>query len=155
MKKWLIVLGMILIVIALSSSATAATYLKPDFSYHTSGRTAWFTDESVGLNIVEWYWTFGDDNHSDEQDPVHTFPGYGKYNITLTVTNSYGEIQSVAKNIELVRTPAGPYDSVTFLVPVILVVVGIITAAVVRDPYARVGAVVVIIGGLYFVVTSL
>ncbi|MBC7946933.1 MAG: PKD domain-containing protein [Chitinophagaceae bacterium] len=44
-----------------------------------------FTDESV--DPVSWNWDFGDGTFSTLQDPVHTFPALGQYNVTLTVTN--------------------------------------------------------------------
>ena len=102
---------------ALSSSAAVTAYLKADFSYRTLDKTAWFTDESFGMSIVQWHWTFGDRNYSYDQNPVHTFPGYGTYNITLTVTNANGVLQTAAKNIVLSPAAASPYLSAGFVVP--------------------------------------
>lgn len=45
-----------------------------------------FTDQSIGP--VTWDWDFGDGlPHSSAQNPTHSFPGLGTYNVTLTVTN--------------------------------------------------------------------
>ncbi len=45
-----------------------------------------FTDQSIGP--VSWSWDFGDGSPvSTLQNPVHTFPALGPYNVTLTVTN--------------------------------------------------------------------
>ncbi|MBL7739607.1 MAG: PKD domain-containing protein, partial [Chitinophagaceae bacterium] len=45
-----------------------------------------FTDQSVGATA--WSWDFGDGSPvSTLQNPVHTFPAYGSYSVTLTVTN--------------------------------------------------------------------
>ena len=45
-----------------------------------------FTDQSIGP--VTWQWDFGDGSPiSILQNPVHTFPALGNYNVTLTVTN--------------------------------------------------------------------
>lgn len=44
-----------------------------------------FTDHSVGADT--WAWDFGDGTTSSDVNPVHTFPGSGTYNVTLTVTN--------------------------------------------------------------------
>lgn len=152
MKRILSALVLIAMVGVLSSSAAATPYLEVDFSYKTLNKTAWFTDESFGMSIVEWHWTFGDRNYSYEQNPVHTFPGYGTYNITLTVTNANGVLHTAAKNIVLSAAAGSPYLSANFVVPLILVVAALIVVAMARNDYLRLGCIVVIIGGVYFIV---
>jgi gliding motility-associated-like protein len=44
-----------------------------------------FRDSSIGA--TSWFWDFGDGTNSTEQNPVHTFPSYNTYNVTLTVSN--------------------------------------------------------------------
>ncbi len=44
-----------------------------------------FTDRSLGAE--SWQWNFGDGQSSTEQNPTHTFPAYGVYNVSLTVKN--------------------------------------------------------------------
>jgi gliding motility-associated-like protein len=44
-----------------------------------------FTDQSLGAQA--WSWNFGDGGSSTSQTPVHNFPAFGAYNVTLTVTN--------------------------------------------------------------------
>ncbi|MBS1655844.1 MAG: PKD domain-containing protein, partial [Bacteroidetes bacterium] len=44
-----------------------------------------FSDQSIGA--TGWQWDFGDGNTSTAQNPVHSFPGLGSFNVTLTVTN--------------------------------------------------------------------
>lgn len=44
-----------------------------------------FTDQSVLPQT--WFWDFGDGFTSFAQNPVHIFPAYGTYSVTLTVTN--------------------------------------------------------------------
>jgi PKD repeat protein len=43
-----------------------------------------FTDLSTG-NIFSWNWDFGDGTFSQEQNPIHLFPGPGAYEICLVV----------------------------------------------------------------------
>lgn len=45
-----------------------------------------FSDQSIGP-VATWFWNFGDGVTSTLQNPVHTFPGLGTYNVTLTVTS--------------------------------------------------------------------
>jgi PKD repeat protein len=51
--------------------------------------TVTFTDLSAG-NPTSWQWDFGDGTTSTEQNPVHTYQQEGAYDVTLTVSNSYG-----------------------------------------------------------------
>lgn len=53
-----------------------------------------FADQSTG-NIVEWEWDFGDGSVSPQQNPVHTFPDEGTYEICLQVTNLVGNCVDV------------------------------------------------------------
>jgi len=47
-----------------------------------------FTDCST--NATTWVWNFGDGKTSSEQNPTHTYNTIGRYNVTLTATNSAG-----------------------------------------------------------------
>src|SRR5258706_783950 len=47
-----------------------------------------FTDTSH--NAVSWFWTFGDGNTSNQQNPTHTYPAPGYYNVTLSITDNNG-----------------------------------------------------------------
>ncbi|MFH0966276.1 MAG: PKD domain-containing protein [Methanobacteriota archaeon] len=51
--------------------------------------TVQFTDLSTGYP-KQYEWSFGDGSQDSVKDPVHIFQKGGAYNVTLTVTNSYG-----------------------------------------------------------------
>jgi PKD repeat protein len=51
--------------------------------------TVTFTDLSTG-NPTSWQWDFGDGTTSTEQNPTHVYEREGAYDVTLTVSNSYG-----------------------------------------------------------------
>ena len=72
-----------------------------DFSYTVDNLTVTFTDLSSDPDgtIVSWLWDFGDGNTSTEQNPTHTYAAYGKYNVTLTVTDSDGATDTITKQI--------------------------------------------------------
>ncbi|OPX73454.1 MAG: outer membrane biogenesis protein BamB [Methanoregulaceae archaeon PtaB.Bin108] len=57
--------------------------------------TVTFTDESTE-SITGWHWDFGDGSTSSVQNPVHTYPGPGKYTVNLTVMGPGGTV-SLAK----------------------------------------------------------
>ena len=55
----------------------------------TAPLTVKFTDLSTG-NPISWAWNFGDGTSSTEQNPTHVYRLEGTYDVSLTVTNSYG-----------------------------------------------------------------
>jgi beta propeller repeat protein len=48
-----------------------------------------FSDNSTG-SPCSWSWDLGDGNHSDEANPVHVYQAPGLYNVTLCVSNEFG-----------------------------------------------------------------
>ena len=52
--------------------------------------TVQFLDLSVGNNIVDWNWDFGDGNTSTGFWPIHTYDAEGVYDVTLTITTADG-----------------------------------------------------------------
>jgi PKD repeat protein len=70
-----------------------------------------FTD--LSSNIPDnWYWNFGDDNFSTEQNPVHNFTSNGSFNVCLTASNVAGE-NTFCNTINIVNnyeTPAAAFE---------------------------------------------
>ena len=54
-----------------------------------------------------WAWDFGDGSQSTERSPLHQFPGNGKYEVCLTVQNSYGA-STFCRNVWIGITDAPP-----------------------------------------------
>jgi len=67
--------------------------------------TVQFTDLSTS-NPTEWYWTFGDDNVSNMQNPIHTYANPGTYTVSLTARNSGGSSTPAVKTDYI--TVSGP-----------------------------------------------
>ena len=61
-----------------------------DFTYQ-------FTNKSVGA--VSYKWDFGDGETSVEESPIHTFAGYGKFQVKLEVANANGDIRSSQQEV--------------------------------------------------------
>ncbi len=55
------------------------------FPEYISDMTIAFTDMSMG-NIDSWFWNFGDNNTSAEQNPQHTYAEAGIYIVTLAIS---------------------------------------------------------------------
>lgn len=81
-----------------------------DFDANT---TTGKTPLTVGFNDLSinspgnWRWDFGDGESSDLENPVHTYSATGMYSVTLTVTNQYGNNQTIKLDYITVlsRTP--------------------------------------------------
>jgi len=67
-----------------------------------------FNDTS-DASPTRWQWDFGDGLNSTVQNPVHTYPSAGSYNVTLTAWNDLGS-DTETKNIFVGDNPDGiPY----------------------------------------------
>ena len=81
-----------------------------DFSKQNTGPcTVSFTDLSVpnpGSTVVGWLWDFGDGTTSTLQNPTHTFPSSGTYNVCLT-TYVTGATQSCFQKVCKPIVPKG------------------------------------------------
>lgn len=63
---------------------------RASFTFQVVGLTATFRDTSTG-DPTAWLWDFGDQTPvSTQRNPVHVFPGPGRYVVTLTVSNAIG-----------------------------------------------------------------
>jgi len=60
-----------------------------------------FTDTSTDIDstIVFWQWDFDDGGFSVKQNPTHRYSTVGEYNISLTVVDSRGAIDTIKKTI--------------------------------------------------------
>jgi PKD repeat protein len=108
-----------------TTATIADTEPAADFSAApTSGPepvTVAFTDNSASYDGIEtWNWDFDNDGETDstEQNPTHEYLEYGRYTVSLTVTESDGDCDAITKSdyILVIRVneppeadPSGPY----------------------------------------------
>ncbi|MBK8952383.1 MAG: PKD domain-containing protein [Chitinophagaceae bacterium] len=71
-------------------TAPVTTRCEPDLTVN-------FQDISTG-GAIGWHWDFGDGGTSNTQNPSHTYTGYGAFNVTLIVTNSFGCTDTLVRN---------------------------------------------------------
>jgi len=88
-----------------------------------------FSDTSQGYGhgfIVDWNWSFGDGNSSNQQSPNHQYYEEGIYNVTLRITDDKGFIDSITKSVvvravslvvDFMWTPSDPtvLDTIQFI----------------------------------------
>jgi gliding motility-associated-like protein len=68
-----------------------------------------FTDLSTGPSaLVTWYWGFGDESASNQQNPTHSYSTPGDYSVYLAVKDINGCIDTVRKDITVVLMPDVP-----------------------------------------------
>jgi len=69
-----------------------------------------FTDQSSGA--VSWLWNFGDGDTSTLQNPTHTFTSIDSFNVTLTVVNADGCMNSMGiANAILISPPQVMFEA--------------------------------------------
>jgi PKD repeat protein len=78
-----------------------------DYNWHCDGLTCQFTDASEDRDgsISGWNWNFGGTGSSSLEDPSHTFPGPGEYQVTLTVTDNGGATDQSTAGVEVEAPP--------------------------------------------------
>jgi len=72
-----------------------------DFSHSTKRTSVTFIDQSTDSDgtIVSWFWDFGDGKARTEENPRHSYRGYGTYMVTLTVTDDDGAKNPQSKTV--------------------------------------------------------
>jgi PKD repeat protein len=89
--------------IVLDVQLEAGEGLIPDFNANMTtiapGGNINFTDNTWGLNLVSWSWTFegGEPASSSLQNPTVTYNQTGTFDVTLTVTNEDGQVETITK----------------------------------------------------------
>jgi PKD repeat protein len=72
-----------------------------------------FFDRSEGTPPLRYLWDFGDGSTSFEQNPTHTYATNGKYSVSLTVTNSFGQDTQTLPGFIGIGDPPVPQFSVS------------------------------------------
>jgi hypothetical protein len=62
--------------------------------------TVSFTNKS-SIKAQNYSWNFGDGTTSTAKDPVHAFPAYGSYTVTLTAYDVHGCSRMISKKLNL------------------------------------------------------
>lgn len=82
------------------------------FDYVLDDFTATFSNISNQINensIIEYNWNFGDGFISNNPNPIHTYQDFGLYEVTLIVTDEYG--QDSSPHLELVNIILGDINN--------------------------------------------
>jgi hypothetical protein len=115
-----------LALLALSSSVSASTPLQAAFDYEQDGNTVVFRDYSLGFNLAEFRWEFGDSTFSTEQSPTHTYKYTGNYSVMLLIVDSTGQTSSIVKivYIESINAEGVPLGTLLMLFLILIGLIG-------------------------------
>tara|TARA_B110000211_G_C14073335_1_gene550910 strand:- start:401 stop:1471 length:1071 start_codon:yes stop_codon:yes gene_type:complete len=86
---------------------------KANFKYenHCLNNLIYFEDLSDSKSlIVSWYWEFGDEAISMDQNPIHAYSESGEYLVKLTIKTEKGISFISTKNISIVTPPFAFFD---------------------------------------------
>jgi len=89
----------------------ATLYQSPNAGFSTRSpvcdgdETAFADETNGGLGPYTYSWSFGDGSSSTDQSPKHAYPGPGRYNVSLTVTDSNGCSNSAAESVLVSQRP--------------------------------------------------
>lgn len=64
------------------------------------------TSPGTDLTSISFLWNFGDGQTATAVSPTHVYANPGNYNVTLTVTNSIGCVDSITKQVTVVAPPS-------------------------------------------------
>ena len=78
------------------------------YKISVDGNTVTFQNES--RNAANYEWDFGDGTTSTEENPVHTYPGKGKYVPTLYATSSDGVKAEASTVLHIAKTSSVKLD---------------------------------------------
>jgi gliding motility-associated-like protein len=67
-----------------------------------------FLDISTGQGINQWFWSFGNGEANNVQNPSYAYDEGGEYTVTLVVTDSNGCVDTTFKNINIALPPVVP-----------------------------------------------
>jgi len=73
-----------------------------DFTSQVDVATGTVTFVSTSKNGNNYFWNFGDNITSTQENPIHSYTRDGNYSITLQVSNAAGAIASITKTINIV-----------------------------------------------------
>lgn len=91
----------------------SAESVAADFTYLPSGLTMNFTDASVvDSDVVVWAWDFGDGSTSPDQNPSRAYASAGTYDVTLDITTSCGNTDTITHSVSVSASVSVPPTTV-------------------------------------------
>jgi len=77
------------------------------------GQPTQFTSTSTGQNITSYQWNFGDNSTGTGSSISHQYAQGGTYQVTLTVTTSYGCTDDITQTVSVIEQPTASFNAST------------------------------------------
>ncbi len=78
-------------------------------NYADCDKTYEATFDNISSGSTNYEWDFGDGSTSNDEEPIHNFPGIGVYDVTLTARDTIcGTQQSIVQQVEFTDTLVPP-----------------------------------------------
>ena len=86
------------------------------FSERCDGLTCVFTDASTDEDgrVAGWSWGFGDGESAATQNPSHTYPAEGSYQVTLVAADDNDAVATVSKSVTVIAPPPNSPPTAAF-----------------------------------------
>ncbi|MCP4521825.1 MAG: PKD domain-containing protein [Cytophagales bacterium] len=81
------------------------------FNNECLGDTNRFQNTSVGEEIIDYSWNFGDETISSLENPIHKYETPDSYTISLEVTTSNGCISSKIQEVQIYNLPVADFTN--------------------------------------------
>ncbi|MBL0309713.1 MAG: PKD domain-containing protein [Bacteroidetes bacterium] len=97
-------------------SVSVFNELIADFKYSgiCDGDSTSFTDITSSYSVVRWQWNFGDGSFlSALKNPKHKFTIPDSYVVNFTVENAIGCVDTVQKNVQIIRKPTASFSKIS------------------------------------------
>ena len=83
-----------------------ANEAKFKYENHCLNNLIYFEDLSLSKStIIAWYWEFGDQAISMDENPIHAYSESGKYEVKLTIKTELGGSYTATENINIITPP--------------------------------------------------
>jgi len=94
-----------------NQSSQLLTFVKADFEVSDlTDKTVTFQNNSAAT--VSYSWDFGDGvGTSTEENPTYTYPNFGTYTVSLAVTDTFGNVDSVNTEVVVAQPGAGTFEA--------------------------------------------
>ncbi len=79
------------------------------------GHPVYFSDSTADSGAVAYSWDFGDSIGSSQKSPTHIYKKSGIYTAVLTVTNSFGQNDTVSHKIDIYQVPQPVFTADTIV----------------------------------------
>ncbi|MFT7236498.1 MAG: outer membrane protein assembly factor BamB [Cyclobacteriaceae bacterium] len=109
-KQTLFMTSLAILMVTMSCGDDDPTNLAPEALFTIGGTAPYYLDVEVPFTdnstdddgtVASWFWDFGDNTTSTEQNPTHAYSSKASYTVSLTVTDNAGSSSTTTNTINI------------------------------------------------------